>query len=214
MMMLKRFSYFFFTLLLAAFSSLALAEQTPQQVVQNTVDVLLKDLNANRAEYKRNPAAFHRALHNILHPVVDVDGIARSVMTVRYARQATPQQMETFKTNFENGVMKFYGNALLEYENQGIRVLRTTPTSDPNRASVAMEVQGNNNTIYPVSYTMVKLNGQWKVRNVIVNGLNIGKLFRDQFASEMRNNNNNLDYVINNWADAVERAKQSSEAQQ
>lgn len=140
-----------------------------------------------------------------------MDGVARSVMTVKYSRRATPQQMETFKTNFEKGLMQFYGNALLEYENQGIKVLRTTPTDSPDRVSVAMELRGNNNTIYPVSYTMVKLDGKWVIRNVVVNGLNIGKLFRDQFASEMRNNNDNLDYVINNWADAVKRAQESAD---
>nr|WP_236254044.1 ABC transporter substrate-binding protein [Entomomonas asaccharolytica] len=211
-MMIKKYSHLVFTCLLAIFAtSVVAAEQTPQQVVQSTVDVLLKDLNANRAKYKRDPATFHASLHSILTPVVDVDGIARTVMTVKYARRATPQQMETFKANFEKGLMQFYGNALLEYENQGIKVLRTTPTDDPNRVSVAMELRGNNNTIYPVSYTMVKLDGKWVIRNVIVNGLNIGKLFRDQFASEMRNNNDNLDYVINNWADAVKRAQESSD---
>lgn len=212
--MIKKYSHFIFSVLLVCFSTLTIAaeELSPQQVVQNTVDVLLKDLQVNKAKYKTNPAAFHEALHNILSPVVDVDGIARSVMTIKYARRATPEQMETFKINFEKGLMQFYGNALLEYENQGIRVLRTTPTDNPDRVSVAMEIKGNNNTIYPVSYTMVKLEGKWVIRNVIVNGLNIGKLFRDQFASEMKSNNDNLNTVINNWADAVKRAKDSSES--
>lgn len=213
-MMIKKYSHFIFSCALAIFSTVVLAEQTPQQVVQSTVDVLLKDLNANRVTYKKDPTAFHKSLHGILVPVVDVDGVARSVMTVKYSRRATPQQMETFKNNFEQGLMQFYGNALLEYENQGIKVLRSTPTDSPDRVSVAMEIKGNNNTVYPVSYTMVKLNDKWVIRNVIVNGLNIGKLFRDQFASEMRNNNDDLDYVITHWADAVKRAKESSDTKQ
>lgn len=211
--MIKQFSLFIFSAMLVFFSTTSMAaDEAPQQVVQSTVDVLLKDLQANKAKYKTNPEAFHQALHNILSPVVDVDGIARSVMTIKYTRLATPKQMETFKTNFEKGLMQFYGNALLEYENQGIKVLRTTPTDDPARVSVAMEIKGNNNTVYPVSYTMVNLNNKWVIRNVIVNGLNIGKLFRDQFANEMKNQNNNLDVVINDWSNAVKRAKETSEA--
>ena len=51
-----------------------------------------------------------------------------------------------------------------------------------DRASVGMEVRDSKGTVYPVSYTMVQLDGQWKLRNVIINGINVGKLFRDQFA--------------------------------
>ncbi|AZS52142.1 toluene tolerance protein [Entomomonas moraniae] len=213
MMSIKKYSQFVFVLLFAVFSTLTLAaEQTAQQVVQATVDTLLKDLNTNRAKYAKDPEAFHKALHTLLTPVVDVDGIARSVMTIKYARRATPEQMETFKANFEQGLMQFYGNALLDYEGKGMKVLKTIPSDSPDRVSVQTEVKGNDNTIYPVSYTMIKLNGKWMVRNVVVNGLNVGKLFRDQFASEMRNNKDDLNYVINDWADAVERAQEQADS--
>lgn len=211
---MKKFTCFAFSLILMCFSALTLAQEvSPQQVVQTTIDTLLKDLKANKATYIKNPEAFHEFLHDTLTPVVDVDGIARSVMTVKYSRRATAAQMETFKTNFEAGLMQFYGNALLEYENQGIKVLRTTPTDSPDRVSVAMEIKGDKNTVYPVSYTMVKLNGKWVIRNVIVNGLNVGKLFRDQFASEMKSNSDNLQVVIDNWADAVKRAQATADSE-
>lgn len=210
--MFKKYSQYAFTVLLAVFSTAALAaEQTAQQVVETTVNVLFKDLNTNRAKYTKDPEAFHAALDKILTPVVDVDGVSRSVMTVKYARRATPEQMKKFQKNFENGLMEFYGNALLSYKGNNIKVLRTIPTTSPDRVSVATEVKGTDGTIYPVSYTMVKLNGKWLVRNVVANGLNVGKLFRDQFASEMRDNKDDLDYVINNWADAVEKAQQQSD---
>lgn len=60
---------------------------------------------------------------------------------------------------------------------------------------------------------MVNINGSWRVRNVIINGINIGKLFRDQFAQSMQANGNNLDKVIDSWANTVARAKNSPEAQ-
>jgi len=67
--------------------------------------------------------------------------------------------------------------------------------------------------VYPVQYSMVKQGNEWKVRNVIINGLNLGKLFRDQFAQAMQENGNNLDKTINNWAGTVAKAKDSPEAQ-
>jgi len=188
----------------------ALAATSAHDLVKNTTDRILADLSANKVQYKQNPKAFYDSLNNIIGPVVDDEGIAKSIMTVKYSRKATPEQMKTFEENFKKGLFQFYGNALLEYNNQGITV--DTPKDESGeRTSVGMTVKGSNGAIYPVSYTLEKINGEWKLRNVIVNGINIGKLFRDQFADAMQRNNNNLDQTINNWASEVEKAKVESD---
>ena len=196
--------------LLAAFPLLALAAQTPHEVVQGTTNELLGDLKANKEQYKSNPNAFYDSLNRILVPVVDADGLSRSIMTVKYSRKATPEQMQRFQENFKRSLMQFYGNALLEYNNQGITV-DPAKADDGKRASVGMKVTGNNGAVYPVQYTLENIGGEWKVRNVIVNGINIGKLFRDQFADAMQRNGNDLDKTIDGWAGEVAKAKQTAD---
>ncbi|KJK07608.1 MULTISPECIES: phospholipid-binding protein MlaC [Pseudomonas] len=186
------------------------AAESPKQVIEKTTTQLLADLKANKEQYKANPSAFYDALNANLGPVVDADGISRSIMTVKYSRKATPEQMKRFEENFKRSLMQFYGNALLEYNNQGITV-GAEKKDGPDRASVDMTVKGNSGAVYPVQYTLTNLNGEWKVRNVIVNGINIGKLFRDQFADAMNRNGNNLDMTINNWAGEVAKAKETAE---
>lgn len=185
------------------------AAATPQQVVQATTDKVLGELNSKREQFRQDPEAFYQALDGILGPVVDFDGFARGVMTVRYSRQASPQQMQAFVDNFKRSLVRFYGGALLEYDNQEIRMLPAVASREPGRASVNMEVVGRTGAIYPVTYTLEQKDGAWKVRNVIINGINIGKLFRDQFAESMRSNGNDLDKVISTWGDAVARAQES-----
>ena len=46
---------------------------------------------------------------------------------------------------------------------------------------------------------------------MIVNGINIGKLFRDQFADAMQKNGNDLDKTIDNWAGEVAKVKQETD---
>ncbi|KIU49667.1 MULTISPECIES: phospholipid-binding protein MlaC [Pseudomonas] len=197
--------------LLASLPLMAVAAtQSPKEVIQTTTTQLLSDLKANKEQYKANPSAFYDALNANLGPVVDADGISRSIMTVKYSRKATPAQMQRFQENFKRSLMQFYGNALLEYNNQGITVGAEKKDGD-DRASVDMTVKGNNGAVYPVSYTLTKLNGEWKVRNVIVNGINIGKLFRDQFADAMQRNGNDLDKTIDGWAGEVAKAKETTE---
>ena len=199
--------------LLASLPMLAMAApgQSAHDVIQGTTDKLLADLKANKQTYQTNREAFYQALNGILGPVVDADGISRSIMTVKYSRQASPEQMQRFQENFKRSLMQFYGNALLEYNNQGIKV---DPAKDESgeRTSVGMKVTGNNGAMYPVSYTLQKIGGEWKVRNVIVNGINIGKLFRDQFADAMSRNGNDLDKTIDGWAGEVAKAKQAADS--
>ena len=199
--------------LLAALPLLATAAPSAHDVVKQTTDQLLADLKANKQQYRSDPNAFYDALNSILGPVVDVRGISRSIMTVKYSRQASEAQMLRFEDNFKRSLMQFYGNALLEYDNQGIRILPGRQT-EPDRASVGMEVIGQNGVVYPLSYTMVKQGDTWLLRNVIINGINVGKLFRDQFADSMQRNGNDLDKTIDGWAEVVAKAKDSAEGQQ
>ncbi|RLU06423.1 toluene tolerance protein [Pseudomonas prosekii] len=188
----------------------AVAAPSAHELIQDTTNRMLADLSANKEKYKQDPQDFYTALNTIVGPVVDAEGISKSIMTVKYSRKATPEQMQRFQENFKRGLFQFYGNALLEYNNQGITV---DPAKDESgtRTSVGMTVKGNNGAVYPVQYTLEKINGEWKLRNVIINGINIGKLFRDQFADAMQRNGNDLDKTINGWAGEVAKAKASTE---
>ena len=198
--------------LLAALPLMANAAGSAHDLVQDTTSKMLADLKANKEQYKQDPSRFYEALNTIVGPVVDAEGISKSIMTVKYSRKATPAQMQTFQENFKKGLFQFYGNALLEYNNQGITV---APAGDESgdRTSVNMIVKGYNGAVYPVQYTLEKVNGEWKLRNVIINGINIGKLLRDQFADAMQRNGNNLDKTINGWAGEVAKAKEETDKQ-
>jgi phospholipid transport system substrate-binding protein len=189
---------------------MANAAGSAHELVQDTTSRMLADLTANKEQYKQDPSQFYEALNTIVGPVVDAEGISKSIMTVKYSRKATPAQMQTFQENFKKGLFQFYGNALLEYNNQGITVDAPKDESG-DRTSVGMTVKGTNGAVYPVQYTLEKISGEWKLRNVIINGINIGKLFRDQFADAMQRNGNDLDKTINGWAGEVAKAKQETD---
>jgi phospholipid transport system substrate-binding protein len=200
----------FLLIVLSMLSVSALASPTAAEVVTQTTDELLADLKANKELYKSDPSTFYATLDRILGPVVDLEGLSKGVMTVKYSRGASPEQMQRFEQNFKTSLMRFYGNALLEYDNEEIRVLPTSGKQPPGREAVNMEIKDSKGTVYPLSYTMVDLDGKWRMRNVIINGINIGKLFRDQFAQSMRENGNNLNQVIDTWAETVSKVKQST----
>lgn len=187
------------------------AAQTPHQIVEDTSVRVMEALSANRELYKQDSDAFYAGLNEIMEPVVDFQGIARSVMTVRYSRSASPAQMERFIETFKRSMVEFYGNALLEFDSGNIVVLPPAKGSlqTDERASVNMEVRSTSGNVYPVTYTMANVDGQWKVRNVIVEGINIGLLFRDQFSQSMQTHRNDLDAVIDNWGNVVAESRET-----
>ena len=54
---------------------------------------------------------------------------------------------------------------------------------------------------YVIKYQMRrgKKDGIWKLRNLIVEDINLGGVYRAQFQSAVRDNDGNLDAVIDNW---------------
>ncbi len=207
---MRAVTQFFLALIVSMPAMVLAAVTTPQQVVDDTSRKVMQVLDANRETYRNDPEAFLQGLNEVLDPVVDFDGIASSVMTVRYSRSASEEQVQRFIETFKRSMVQFYGNALLEFKSGEITVLPPNSREPrPDRASVDMQVKANDGQIYTATYTMSEVDGQWKVRNVIVEGINIGLLFRDQFAQAMKANRNDLDAVIDNWGSVVAKSRET-----
>jgi phospholipid transport system substrate-binding protein len=71
-----------------------------------------------------------------------------------------------------------------------------------------MDIQTSSNGVVPVTYQMVlDAQGQWKVRNLILNGINLGLTFRNQFASTVEANHGSLDKAIANFVPSAGEPK-------
>ena len=76
-------------------------------------------------------------------------------------------------------------------------------TESKNKAKVKIEII-TSSSIYPGTYSMyLDKEGKWKIINIVVNGINLGKTFRSQFYSLMEKNEENIDLVIDQWIASV-----------
>ena len=178
----------------------------PFDAVKKANDVLLSQLNESLGLHKTDPAAFYKAVDESLGPFVDFAGFSRGVMA-KYYKRATKQQQQEFVAVFRKGLIETYSNALVGFDNQQVKVMQpATPQKKPERPIITIEITGQDGSVYRVDYNLILLDGQWKLRNVIINGINIGLQFRSQFQASMSRNNNNLDEVIAGWSvDKTER---------
>jgi len=191
--------------LIFAISIRAEEGQSPHQTVGQASDELLALIQKTKALETVDDAVFFSEVTSVLDPFVDFTAIARSVMAVHYKR-ASDEQREKFSTAFKGGLVRAYSKALLEFGDGGVNVLKpTSEPRNPRRPTVKMEIVSEAGKIYPVSYSMAQSNdGHWRMRNVIINGLNIGLTFRNQFSASMKAKKNDLDAVISGWSKLVE----------
>ncbi len=172
------------------------AHDVAEEVKNQLVSVIRqkKELEAAGGEEK-----YFNAVEGVLLPVVDFRYIARGVMG-QYGKQASVEQKKRFVENFQKGLVTTYAKGLAGYGNHDISVVPPKEgDAEKKSQSVVLQVKGGD-TMNVLAFTM-KLNRsqEWKLTNMILNGINLGKTFRNQFAQSMKKNND-LDAVINGWS--------------
>lgn len=178
---------------------MATAAESPQTVVQDATNTLLTRITKEKATLKKDESALLRVVEENITPFVDIDGIARSVMG-QYFRQATPAQQKEFARVFKQSLVRTYAKGLTSYEDQKIMFKPYKAGTDPQKAQVNVDVHGDGGQVFPVTFQMqMDKAGQWKVRNLILNGINLGLTFRNQFSSAVETNRGNLDKAIAGW---------------
>lgn len=176
------------------------AAKAPQVVVEDVTSKMMGVIKTSEKVLKDNPEAYYGEIRGVLEPIVSFDFIARNVMA-NYWKSASAEQRQRFTETFTRSMVETLGKGLANYSDLEIRTI--APTEDLASASkveIVQEVKGTEG-VNRLSYTMAKhRSGEWKLINVVLNGVNLGKSFRDQFAQAMRQNDNNVDRVIENWA--------------
>ncbi len=66
--------------------------------------------------------------------------------------------------------------------------------------SVKQHIYGERTKPYELIYSLSQnKSGSWKLRNVIIEGLNLGQIYQNQFVAAAKAENGDIDKVIDNW---------------
>ncbi|MEE4362018.1 MAG: ABC transporter substrate-binding protein [Pseudomonadales bacterium] len=180
----------------------AIAASEPDQAVREVSEDILGIIETHRSSFADMPQAYYDDVDARMQSFIDYEAIARAVMA-QYWDDATPEQRERFIASFRRSLVRSYARALMEFEHERIDVLPVKPEHRRgNRALVRMEIVGNSGRAYELDYSMAQDEaGDWLVRNVIVDGINLGVTYRNQFVSAMQSpDGGNIDAVIESWS--------------
>ena len=189
------FSYLFFF-------NQVFAESSSEYVEKIHEDIVLV-VRAKQGIYEENPEEFIKAISFALQPLVDFKRISRNVMG-RHYKDANKEQIEKFNKVFKASLLETYSKTLAEFKDEEILVSSVVKKSPKgNREKVSLQIV-TSTKVYPAIYDMyLNKQGQWKLINIVINGVNLGLTFRNQFYSLMEKEGNNLDVVIERWVTSI-----------
>jgi len=170
----------------------------PQIVIQHTSEELQKNLQ--KPEYKNDFTKATHLVDKILESHVDFDRVSILILGQVW-KTATPEQQVRFKKEFRTLLVRTYTTAFTEYANWTIRYLPLTLDEGDNKAVVRTEILQSGAKPVAVNYRMVNLGNDWKVYDVLIEGISLVQNYRTSFTNEV-SRTGSLDQLI---AQLVER---------
>jgi phospholipid transport system substrate-binding protein len=178
---------------LAADAPAAVPGPSPQVLMEKVSQDLLRELDANRASYQKDPAKLRGLVDKYLLPNFDTDFAARRVLGKHWTT-ATPDQRRRFIDAFVISLMGDYGDAILEFTADRLKILPFRGDPAATSATVRTLVKRDEGTEVPVNYTLRATPGGWKAWDVTIEGISYVKNFQTDFGTEI--NDKGLEHLI------------------
>lgn len=180
------------SLLNTALLGLALAgtalAATPGEIVKTRTTAVLGTLVEQRAAFQADPGKLNVFVKSELDAVMDREYSARLVLA-RHARTAKPEQISAFADALTDNLLRRYGTAMLDFDpDVDVRVKSETPLQNGKLVRVASEVMRRGGAPVTVDYLFRPAGkDDWKLFDVIVEGVSYVQTYRTQFDEQLRN---------------------------
>ncbi len=181
----------------------AQSELTPEEVVEKVTDELLSFVKANAGILDEDSEEYFFGVKRVLDPAVDFESISKSVMGKRYWLEASEEQRKEFVTVFTSSLVRTYGKGMANFTDLDITVESSRPSDKNPKVYYVQQTVKTQSGGNKILYTMRKDEYGWRVRNVILNGINLGKTSQSQFSEAVKANKGDVGVAISNWGKTI-----------
>ena len=169
-----------------AAASAPAAQGAATKTVIDSSTRILSTLDQRRAEFRGNPAALRQYINGELNKAFDRDYSARLVLGV-HGRGASDADVKLFADALAENLMQRYGTALLNFEGKPTFRAKSESALPGNRGvKVSTDLLRAGNDPTPVDYLMRNSGGQWKIFDVMIEGISYVQTFKTQFDGPLR----------------------------
>ena len=194
---LKNYFFFFFILNISTFSW---SDEDPYLFIDSNAQKMVQVLTENVDLFESDRELYENKIKEIFEPMIDFRRVAASVMGKKYYLMASKDERAKFVNIFKDSLLDTYAETLAQW---GDSLISTEfPTSNVDKEITSVEVRQTLDTgssKYPISYKLRKSNEGWKIVNIIINGVNLGLTFRNQFQALAVSHEEDIETTLKNW---------------
>ena len=196
--MLARLKSYFLSIFILAISLDVLSEINPHEFIDSKAQEMVNVLKKNNELFYSDKDAYENKIKVIFEPIIDFRRVSALVMGKKYYVASSKEQRRKFIEVFKDSLLDTYSETLAQWQDQNII------TAFPENYKYEKQVNVKQNlytssSVYPIKYTLRRDGDEWKIINIVVNGVNLGLTFRNQFRALADSNNGDMDLTIASW---------------
>lgn len=161
------------------------AANTARDLVVTTSQQVIQTIKKEPDLEQRNPRDIYNLLDKVVAPHFDFDAMAEWVLP-RAWKDLDTRQRQRFVAEFRSLLVRTYAVSLAQYQNQKIQYPPMHAPADASKVTVKTEVQQQGAPAIPIDYRMHLKNNDWKVYDVVIDGVSLLLNYRASFAGEIR----------------------------
>jgi phospholipid transport system substrate-binding protein len=155
----------------------------PQQVIEG-VSTQIKERLQDKS-FTQNFAQVTKYVNGVIDPHADFDRISVLVLGKLW-KTATNDEQERFKHEFQILLVRTYSRAFVEFNDWTIRFMPLEMDSGATKIIVKTEVMQPGQQNVEVSYRMLLINGEWKVYDIMIDGVSLVTNYRSTFSEQIK----------------------------
>ena len=154
---------------------------SPSKLVLENSTRILTTLEARRDEFSADREKLRKFIASEFNQMFDRTYAGRLVLG-RHGRGASDADVKLFADALAENLMQRYGSSLLDFNTElQVRMKSETPLRGGSMVKVSSEFLRQGGEPIPVDYLMRKVGDEWKVFDVMVEGVSFVQTFRNQF---------------------------------
>jgi phospholipid transport system substrate-binding protein len=161
----------------------------------NAANNLFSDVEKNKKVYENDITAFYTRVDEILTPIIDFEILIKSIIGKKNYQETSVEQKNRFKIALKNQLIRIYAKTIVEYSKSKITIISSSETKGFYLVKTELSI-GKGKPAFQVIYVMKKSSDkQWKIVEVVANGLRLVKSLRKSLLPEIQENG--IESVIN-----------------
>lgn len=168
----------------------------PQKIIEDTSNKLKQRMQD--PGFTQDFRKINEFVHMVIYPHADFDLISSLVLGKMW-KEASPVEKDGFKREFQTLLIRTYSRAFIEFKDWSIRFLPVNPEEDERKVVVKTEILQPGLQPIAVNYRMLNNRGEWKVYDIMIEGVSLVTNYRTSFKNEVERTGS-LQEVINQLA--------------